>query len=84
MAVNLPKYMSDVLKFSILENGLYSALPHLMMLFVAICVGFLSDYLTNKHYLSITNTRKLFTTICKCVLLTITYLFKVFVKNFFF
>lgn len=63
MITDLPKYMNDVLKFSIKQNGLYSALPYVTMWVVAQATGFLSDFLINRQYLNITNSRKMFTTI---------------------
>lgn len=63
MVTDLPKYMSDVLKFAIKENGLYSSLPYACMWIVSITTGFLSDYIIKKKYINITNARKLFTTI---------------------
>lgn len=65
MVSDLPKYMSDVLKFSIKENGLYSALPYAVMFIVALCTGFFSDWIIAKKFLSTTNVRKLFTIVCK-------------------
>lgn len=61
MVTDLPKYMSDVLKFSIKENGLYSSLPYALMWIVSLSSGFLSDYLLAKGVISVTNSRKLFT-----------------------
>lgn len=63
MVTDLPKYMSDVLHFSIKSNGLWSSLPYLVMWIVSITTGFLGDWLIKKRYISITNSRKLFTTI---------------------
>lgn len=60
---DLPKYMNDVLRFSIKENGLYTSLPYLFMWIVGISTGFLSDYLIKRNHLSITLSRKLFTSI---------------------
>lgn len=65
MVTDLPKYMSDVLRFSITENGLYSALPYLLMWIVSITTGFLSDWLIVKKYLNLTNARKVFTAVGK-------------------
>ncbi|XP_037042766.1 putative inorganic phosphate cotransporter [Bradysia coprophila] len=61
MVTDLPKYMNDVLKFSIKENGFYNALPYLAMWIVAQLTGFLSDFIIAKRYMSITNVRKFFT-----------------------
>lgn len=65
MVTDLPKYMSDVLRFSIQENGLYTSLPYLIMWIVSVTTGFLSDWLSVKKYLSITNCRKVFTGVGK-------------------
>lgn len=61
MVTDLPKYMSDVLQFSIKDNGIYSALPYLFMWIVSVLTGFLSDWLIVRGYLNITNARKVFT-----------------------
>lgn len=63
MVTDLPKYMSDVLRFSISENGLYTSLPYLLMWIVSISTGFLCDWLIVKKYLNLTNARKFFTAI---------------------
>lgn len=61
MVTDLPKYMNDVLKFSIKENGFYNALPYLAMFIVAQLTGFVSDFIITRGYMSITNVRKFFT-----------------------
>jgi ACS family sodium-dependent inorganic phosphate cotransporter len=63
MVTDLPKYMNDVLRFPIKENGLYSSLPYLCMWIVSVSTGFLGDWIVTHKYVSITNSRKLFTTI---------------------
>ncbi|KAG5676613.1 hypothetical protein PVAND_006433 [Polypedilum vanderplanki] len=63
MATDLPKYMSDVLQFSIKENGLYSALPYLFMWVFSVGMGFIADWMIVKGWINVTNTRKLYTTI---------------------
>lgn len=55
--------MSEVLRFPIKENGLYSSLPYAAMWVASILMGFWSDHMINKNQISITNARKLFTTI---------------------
>lgn len=62
---DLPKYMNDVLRFSIKKNGLLTALPYTVLWIVALSTGVLSDYLIKRKYLNITNSRKIFTFICK-------------------
>ncbi|XP_055295735.1 putative inorganic phosphate cotransporter isoform X2 [Sitodiplosis mosellana] len=60
---DLPKYMNDVLRFSIKKNGLYTSVPYVVLWIVALFTGVLSDYLIKRKYLGITNSRKLFTSI---------------------
>lgn len=71
MVTDLPKYMNDVLRFPLSQNGLYSALPYLFMWIVSVSTGFLSDWLIVKEYLNITNARKVFTAVGK-----LTYIIK--------
>lgn len=61
MASDLPKYMRDVLGFPVYDVGLYSSLPFLLMWAVSGIVGFLSDFLINANYITITQARKIFT-----------------------
>lgn len=63
VVTDLPKYMADVLKFNIKENGLYSTLPYVAMWIMSILFGSFSDWMLTKKWLSITNSRKLFTTL---------------------
>lgn len=55
--------MSDVMKFNVKENGIYSSLPYLLMWFVSLGSGVLSDWMIVRNMISVTNSRKLFTTI---------------------
>ena len=52
--------MNEVLMFSIGENGLLSALPHIASFIVVMLAGGLADYIIGKKYLKRVNTRKLF------------------------
>ncbi|XP_075148898.1 putative inorganic phosphate cotransporter [Haematobia irritans] len=63
MVSDLPKYMADVMQFSIKANGVYSSLPYVMMWIVSISSGFVGDWLMSSGILSITNTRKVMTAI---------------------
>ncbi|CAF4026764.1 unnamed protein product, partial [Adineta steineri] len=56
----VPEYMNEVLLFSIRENGLLSALPHVASFIAVISTGRLADYLIEKKYLKRVNARKLF------------------------
>ena len=60
----LPKYMSSVLHLPILESGLFSALPYIVLCILNILSGIVGDFLINRSYLSRTNLRKLFGVIC--------------------
>ncbi|KAF6201727.1 hypothetical protein GE061_004122 [Apolygus lucorum] len=60
---DLPKYMKSVMKFSIVQNGILTSLPFLVMWFTAIGAGILGDYLLKKKLWSVTVGRKVFTTI---------------------
>jgi len=55
--------MADVLKFKIKENGLYSTLPYVAMWIMSIIFGTISDWMLTKKWISLTNSRKLFTTL---------------------
>jgi hypothetical protein len=56
----VPEYMSEILLFSIEENGLLSALPHVASFIVVMLTGGLADLIIRKKYLKRVNTRKLF------------------------
>lgn len=55
--------MSTVLKFPIKENGLYSSIPYLAMWVSSILMGIVSDWMFVRKMITITNTRKLWTTV---------------------
>lgn len=63
VVTDLPKYMSDVLKFNVKENGLYTSLPYLGMWITTMVCSVISDWCINKGYVSITNSRKIYTTL---------------------
>jgi hypothetical protein len=52
--------MNEVLLFSISENGLLSALPHIASFIVVMLTGGLADFIIRKGFLKRVNTRKLF------------------------
>lgn len=62
MTTDLPKYLADVMRIDVERNGLYSSLPQVLNFFSAMAFGLLSDICINKEYLSVRNTRRLFTT----------------------
>ncbi|XP_071145544.1 sialin-like [Mytilus edulis] len=55
----LPKYMNDVLKYDIRQNGLFSSLPFLGRAFSIILIGRLTDYLLNRNKFKHTTMRKI-------------------------
>lgn len=71
MVTDLPKYMADVLKVSIKNNGFYSSMPFLTMWIVSVTTGWLSDYLITSKCLTITGARKWFTGIGKSESITL-------------
>jgi MFS transporter, ACS family, solute carrier family 17 (sodium-dependent inorganic phosphate cotransporter), member 5 len=56
----VPEYMNEVLMFSIEENGVFSALPHVASFIVVMATGSLADVIIGKGYLKRVNARKLF------------------------
>lgn len=66
--LDLPKYMNDVLHFSIQDNGIYSSIPQLIKLIMALVTGALNDWLIAKNYLTITGGRKIFVAFGECPL----------------
>lgn len=63
MVTDLPKYMKDVLKFNVKENGVWSSLPYVIMWCVSMGSGWLCDWLIVKRYMTVSFARKFFTTI---------------------
>lgn len=63
--MNLPKYMKEIVGFSVRDIGFYSSLTSLLSWTVSICSGFLSDFLIHKKYLTTVQTRKFFTILGK-------------------
>ncbi|RZC34383.1 MFS 1 and/or Sugar tr domain containing protein [Asbolus verrucosus] len=61
MVTDLPKYLKDVLKYKVEQNGMLSALPYLVMWMVAQVGGQVCDCLINRQYISVTVARKIFT-----------------------
>ncbi|XP_050560947.1 putative inorganic phosphate cotransporter [Spodoptera frugiperda] len=63
MITDLPKYMTDVLKFNIKSTGILSALPYVAMWVASFFFGLLCDFCVKRGYHSITTARKVYTTI---------------------
>ncbi|XP_016998312.2 putative inorganic phosphate cotransporter [Drosophila takahashii] len=61
MVSYLPKYMADVLRFSIKSNGLYSSLPYVTMWVMSLASGCVADQMIKRNCMNTTNTRKLMT-----------------------
>lgn len=58
LTADLPKYMTNVLRFSIQANGLLSALPYAIKVVISMMASWLSDWLIKKNKMSRTNVRK--------------------------
>ncbi|XP_012545589.1 putative inorganic phosphate cotransporter [Bombyx mori] len=63
MVTDLPKYMTDVLKFNIKSTGILSALPYVAMWIASFFFGLVCDFCIKRGYHSIQNARKIYTTI---------------------
>ncbi|XP_030754320.1 putative inorganic phosphate cotransporter [Sitophilus oryzae] len=63
MVTDLPKYMKDVLKFNVSQNGMWSSVPYIVMWFTSLGSGWLCDLLVRKNIMSLTFSRKFFTSI---------------------
>ncbi|XP_065213583.1 putative inorganic phosphate cotransporter isoform X2 [Planococcus citri] len=63
MVSDLPKYMSDVMKFNPAANGILSALPYFATWIASLSSSALADYILKRNYASTTFIRKLFATI---------------------
>ncbi|XP_026492209.2 putative inorganic phosphate cotransporter [Vanessa tameamea] len=59
LMTELPSYMKQVLGVDIKSNGVMSALPYLAMYLLSFPIGFMSDYILKKKWLTITACRKL-------------------------
>lgn len=55
--------MSSVLKFDIKKNSQLSSIPYLAMWICSNLMGWISDWMFKRNMISITNARKLWTTI---------------------
>lgn len=63
LVTDLPKYMKDILHFTITQNAGLSAVPYLVMWISAILTGWIADFILARSILSTTAVRKIFTTI---------------------
>lgn len=55
-----PKFMSEVLGFSLAKAGFLASLPYLARMFSGFIFGTIGDYVRQKDYMSVTATRKFF------------------------
>ncbi|XP_076460482.1 sialin-like isoform X2 [Babylonia areolata] len=63
MMAYLPKYLRDVMKFDVDEDGVFSSLPFAGRLVSGFVASYLSDLVIRSGRLSTTTTRKLFQTV---------------------
>lgn len=75
MASYIPKYLKSSLKLSYNEAGRYGALAYLVAWIFSIFSGALGGYLINRKILSTTWSRKVFTVICKKLVIICLLLF---------
>lgn len=71
MVTNFPMYLKGVHGSDVKENGLFAAMPFLVMWLATIGGGILCDYLIQNKFLNITNARKWFTGVGKSVIVMI-------------
>ncbi|XP_060862600.1 sialin-like [Metopolophium dirhodum] len=57
---DLPKYMSDVLHFSVTENGLLSSIPFFAQWVTSVAASILADRLISKGSMKVTQVRKMY------------------------
>lgn len=75
MVTDLPKYMKEVLKFNVKQNGMWSSLPYLVMWCVSMSSAWLCDWLIKTGYMRRTFARKFFTSIGKFTFYLMTEIF---------
>uniref|UniRef100_A0A1I8P014 Putative inorganic phosphate cotransporter n=1 Tax=Stomoxys calcitrans TaxID=35570 RepID=A0A1I8P014_STOCA len=59
----LPSYMKYILNMDIQSNGLFSALPYLIMFLLTFIFGYLADVFHKRQWMSTNLSRKLFNTV---------------------
>lgn len=60
-----PKFMSEVLGFSLAKAGFLASLPYLARLFAGFIFGAIGDFIRKKEMMSVTTIRKFFCIFCK-------------------
>lgn len=63
LMTELPTYMKQILRFSIKENGILSAVPYLGMWISSLLLSMIADWFITTNKFSITTTRKILNTI---------------------
>uniref|UniRef100_A0A1I8QDK8 Putative inorganic phosphate cotransporter n=1 Tax=Stomoxys calcitrans TaxID=35570 RepID=A0A1I8QDK8_STOCA len=63
LLTQLPSYMKYILNMDIQRNGLFSALPYLIMLLLTFIFGYLADVFHKRQWMSTNFSRKLFNTV---------------------
>ena len=58
MLTHLPKYMKDVLKYSIEANGITSSIPYVAKWLFSLSFGWMADRAIRRNWLSVTASRK--------------------------
>ncbi|CAH0715892.1 unnamed protein product, partial [Brenthis ino] len=66
MFVQVPTYMSSILKLNIRNSGILSSLPYIAAFSTSIAFGFFSDFFTNRKMISVKNARRISNSISCC------------------
>lgn len=66
LSTTLPKYMNDVLRFSIQDIGLFNSLPWLVRTIFSYIFGYFIDKAIVVKMITVTNARKLAVALCNC------------------
>ncbi|XP_030754260.1 putative inorganic phosphate cotransporter isoform X1 [Sitophilus oryzae] len=61
MVSDLPKYMKEVLRFNVADNGIWNSVPYAAMWVVSMAGGWICDWLILKGYMTVTGARRFFT-----------------------
>jgi len=56
---DMPKYMADILNFSIAQMESYTTFPYVGMWLTAVFAGFLSDFLVSRNIMEVTRVRRM-------------------------
>lgn len=67
LLTEIPTYMDKIMNFDMKSNSILSSAPYIASFILSFVFGALSDFLINRKYISLENSRKLFNSIGKIV-----------------